>query len=186
MSARLGLDTATPYLALALWSPEHGVLARRAPQVARDHAARLIPELDALFATAGVQRREVRAVTAGIGPGSYTGVRVGLAAAHALATAWDVPLGGAGTLAQMAAGALAPGETGVAVVDARRDAVYAGVYLRRAEDDVLQCLEAPQKRARVDVRRAWPDARWLEDVAPDAAWAARRPPGEEPATALYL
>lgn len=181
----MGLDTATTFLALALWSPERGLLARRAPQVERAHAARLIPELDALFAAGGVARHEVQAIIVGVGPGSYTGVRVGLAAARALETAWGVPLGGAGTLAQIAAGGLEVGETGLAVLDARRDNVYAAAYHRTGPDD-LRCLEAPAKRARDEVRAAWPQARWLEGLPPDAGWAASRPVGEKPPTARYL
>jgi tRNA threonylcarbamoyladenosine biosynthesis protein TsaB len=184
MEARLGLDTAGPYLALALWSPDAGVLARRAPRVDRDHAARVVPELEAVLSDAGVAKPEVAAVTVGVGPGSYTGLRVGIATARALATAWRVPLGGACSLAQLAWGALAPGETGLAVLDARRGNVYAAAF--RRDDDRLVELAPPAKRPRPEAAAAWPEARWLEGVAPDAIWAAMRPPGERPAAAVYL
>lgn len=182
--ARLGIDSAGPYLALALWDPSEGVLARRAPHVERAHAARIVPELAALLADAARSRGDVRAVTVGIGPGSYTGLRVGLAAARALATAWDVPLGGACSLAQVAWGALAPGETGVAVLDARRGNVYAATFRRAPRE--LALLAPAAKRPRDEVAEAWPHARWLEGLPPDAAWAAMRPPGERPAEAVYL
>lgn len=184
VDVRLGLDSAGPYLASALWSPTAGVLARRAPRVDRAHAARVIPELEALLADAALPRDAVRAVTVGVGPGSYTGLRVGLAAARALATAWSVPLGGACSLAQLAWGALAPGETGVAVLDARRGNVYAAAF--RRDGDELTVLVGAAKRPRGEVERAWPEARWLEDLPPDASWAAMRPPGERPAEAVYL
>lgn len=184
VDVRLGLDSSGPYLASALWSPTEGVLARRAPRVERAHAARVVPELDALLADAAVPRDALRAVTVGIGPGSYTGLRVGLAAGRALATAWSLPLGGACSLAQVAWGALEPGETGAAVLDARRGNVYVAVY--RREGDTLSELAAAAKRPRDEVARAWPEARWLEDLPPDASWAAMRPPGERPAEAVYL
>lgn len=184
VDVRLGLDSAGPYLASALWSPAEGVLARRAPRVERAHAARIVPELDALLADAGLPRSAVRAVTVGVGPGSYTGLRVGVAAARALATAWSVPLGGACSLALVAWGALERGETGVAVLDARRGNVYAAAFRRDGDD--LTPLAAVAKRPRGEVERAWPEARWLEDLPPDASWAARRPPGERPAEAVYL
>ncbi len=184
VDARLGLDTAGPHLAMALWSPAAGLLARRAPRVERDHAARIVTELDDLFGEAGVRRDAVAAVTVGVGPGSYTGLRVGLAAAHAMATAWSVPLGGADSLASLAWAALAPGETGVAVMDARRGNVYAAAYRRGAHD--LIRIAPPAKQPRDEVARAWSAASWIEDVAPDATWAAMRSPGERPAEAVYL
>ncbi len=184
MKARLGLDAAGPYLALALWSETGGVLARRAPRLEREHAARIVPELDLLLTDAGVATSAIEAVTVGIGPGSYTGLRVGLAAGRALATAWEVPLGGACSLAQIAWSALGPGETGAAAMDARRGNVYLAVFRREAER--LVELAAPAKRPREAARADWRRARWLEDVAPDAVWAAMRPPGERPAEAVYL
>jgi tRNA threonylcarbamoyladenosine biosynthesis protein TsaB len=184
MEARLGLDTAGPYLALALWSPRSGVLARRAPRVDRDHAARVVPELEALLADAGVAKAEIAAVTVGVGPGSYTGLRVGIATAQALSTAWNAPLGGACSLAQLAWGALDPGETGLAVMDARRGNVYAAAF--RRDGDELEELAPAAKLPRPEAASAWPDVRWLEGIAPDASWAAMRPPGERPAEAVYL
>jgi len=106
-----------------------------------------------------VRRDAVAAVTVGVGPGSYTGLRVGLAAAHAMATAWSVPLGGADSLASLAWAALAPGETGVAVMDARRGNVYAAAYRRGAHD--LIRIAPPAKQPRDEVARAWSAASWL-------------------------
>lgn len=184
VDVRLGLDTAGPHLSMALWSPRAGLLARRAPRVERAHAARIVPELDALFDEAGVRRGAVAAITIGVGPGSYTGLRVGLAAGRAMATAWSVPLGGADSLASLAWGALAPGATGVAVMDARRGNVYAAVF-ERDEHGLTEVVPAA-KRPRDEVATAWPTATWIEDVPPDATWAAMRPPGERPAEAVYL
>lgn len=184
VDARLGLDTAGPHLSMALWSPRAGLLARRAPRVEREHAARIVTELGGLFEEAGVSRGTVAAITIGVGPGSYTGLRVGLAAGRAMATAWSAPLGGADSLASLAWGALAPGETGVAVMDARRGNVYAAVF-RREEHDLIEIVPAA-KRPRDEVAGAWPAASWIEDLPPDATWAAMRPPGERAAEAVYL
>ena len=181
---RLGLDASGPYLATALWSPERGPLATRATRLERDHAARFVPELEALLAEAGVTRDRLAAITVGVGPGSYTGLRVGIAAARGLATGLGLPLGGVDSLALIAWGALAPGETGLAVRDARRGNVYAGLYRRDGDD--LVTLAPPAKRPRDAVRAAHPDARWLEGLAPDARWAAMRPPGRGDTTAVYL
>jgi len=184
VGARLGLDTAGPHLAMALWSPDAGVLARRAARVEREHAARIVTELDGLFEEGGVRRGAVAAITVGVGPGSYTGLRVGVAAGRAMATAWNVPLGGADSLAMLAWGALAPGQTGAAVMDARRGNVYAAVF-RREVHGLTEIVPAA-KRTRDEVAGAWPAATWIEDVPPDATWAAMRPPGERAAEAVYL
>ena len=184
VDVRLGLDSAGPHLALALWSPGVGVLAQRAPRVDRAHAARIVPELDALLSDAGVARSDLRAITVGVGPGSYTGVRVGIAAARGLAAALDLTVGGVDSLALIAWGGLAPGESGLAALDARRGNVYVGLYRRDAGG--LVTLEPAAKRPRDEVRALHPDVRWLEDGVPDASWAAMRPPGERDATAVYL
>jgi len=184
VDVRLGLDTAGPHLALALYHHGAGPLAQRAPKVGREHAARIVPELDALFAAANLERGAVQAVTVGIGPGSCTGLRVGIAAARAMALSWQVPLGGVDSLSLLAWAVLAPGERGVAVLDARRGNLYAAVYERT--ETGLQQLAAAAKRPRGELRAAWPDARWLEDVAPDASWAAMQPPGGRVAEAVYL
>lgn len=184
VDVRLGLDSSGPHLALALWSPHEGVLARRAPRVDRAHAARIVPELDALLLDGGVARDALRAVTVGVGPGSYTGLRVGIAAARGLGSALDLPVGGVDSLALLAWGALAPGETGLAALDARRGNVYVGLYQRVGDD--LATLRPPDKLSRDEARAVDPHATWLENVVPDATWAAMRPPGERDVRAVYL
>ena len=184
VNVRLGIDSAGPHLALALWSPERGVLAARAPQVGRAHAARIVPELEALLDQAGLAPDALAAVTVGTGPGSYTGLRVGIAAARGLATGLSLPLGGIDSLALVAWAALAPGETGVAVLDARRGNVYAGSY--RRDGDTLVRLRDPAKLPREEARAQDPDARWLEGIAPSAVWAAMQRPGRQEAVPVYL
>ena len=185
----LGLDTATPYLCLALWSSAAGVLGRFAAEVGREHSARLLLELANPLERAGVRPEALRGIIVGAGPGSYTGLRVGLAAAQGLARGWGVPLAGSSTLAAIAAGALAqdplkPGERALAVLDARRGNVYATLVERRATGLVV--LEEPHKAEREALRARWPEARWLEGLPPDAAYLAAQAPLGAPATPLYL
>lgn len=172
VDVHLGLDTATVHLSLSLWSPEAGLLARRSEHAGRGHAARWPGALEALLAEAGVSRHALGAIGVGVGPGSYTGVRVGIAAALGVAYGLDVTVSGGDTLAALAAGALADGETGVAVLDARRGNVYAGAYHRAGDE--LTPLAEPAKLPRDEVRARWPRARWLEDAPPDATHHARR------------
>lgn len=184
----LGIDCATPYLSLALWDDRDGELSSFAEDVGRDHAARTVSELDALFARAGVSRGAVAGVGVGTGPGSYTGVRVGVATARGLGRGLGVPVAGASTLAAVAARALAPGERGAAVLDARRGNVYAALY-RRSEDPAdlrLETLAAPTKLVRDELARRFGPVRLVEGVAPLAAAIAAAAGEGAPADPVYL
>ncbi len=184
MPLQLGLDTSGPHLALAVADDAGHPIARRTDDVGRGHAERIVPTLEALLADAGAERRDLAAVTVGVGPGSYTGLRVGVATARGLALGLGVPLGGASSLAPVAWAALAPGETGVVVRDARRGNVYAALF-ERTPDGLIEHLPA-RKRPRDAVAAEHGDARWVEDVPPDATWLATRPPGGAPPEPIYL
>jgi tRNA threonylcarbamoyladenosine biosynthesis protein TsaB len=95
----LALDTATPACTAALFGTDGAVLAQFDELMARGHAEQLMPLLDRLL-----DGRRPDAIVVGCGPGSFTGLRVGIAAAHGLAIGWGVPLAGMSTLALIAAG----------------------------------------------------------------------------------
>ncbi|MEJ2287950.1 MAG: tRNA (adenosine(37)-N6)-threonylcarbamoyltransferase complex dimerization subunit type 1 TsaB [Deinococcales bacterium] len=184
----LGIDSATPYLSLALWSAERGLLAEFREDVGRDHAARIVPELERLFARARTPKGAVAGIGVGVGPGSYTGVRVGVATAKGLARAWGVGLGGASTLAALALNALRPGETAAATLDARRGNVYAALY-RRPDDPTdlrLEVLRAPVKIARTALTEALGHVHTIEGGPPDAALTAAMASAGDPAEPVYL
>jgi tRNA threonylcarbamoyladenosine biosynthesis protein TsaB len=183
----LGIDTATRFLSLALWESDRGLLAEVREDVGRDHAARIVHELRYLFDRARAEPASVAGIGVGVGPGSYTGVRVGLATAQGLARAWNVPLAGASTLAAMALTGLEPGESGAAVLDARRGNVYAALYRRAADptDLRLDVLRPPAKLPRESLATLGAE-RIVEDTVPDAALAASAAPFGAPAEAVYL
>ena len=110
----LAFDTATDVATSALVF-DGEVLGERSSR-----AVTLLQDVDALLRQAGAQAREVNALAVGIGPGSFTGVRIGLATARGLALALGVPAAGVSTLAALAAGA--PGA--LPVIDARRREVF--------------------------------------------------------------
>ena len=83
-------------------------------------ASTLLEDVDALLRQAGCRPADITALAVGIGPGSFTGIRIGLAAARGLALALDVPAAGVSTLDALAAGA--PGA--VPVIDAKRREVF--------------------------------------------------------------
>jgi tRNA threonylcarbamoyladenosine biosynthesis protein TsaB len=153
----LALDTATPRAAVAV-ATAAGAIHVAQPDPQARHGRNLVPALRDLLREAGLTVRAIDVFAVGLGPGSYTGLRVGLTAAKVLAYAAGRPLVGFDSLEAVAANA--PDEVpGVAVVaDAQRGDVYAADFGR----------DAPGGRL---VRRT-PTA-----VVPLAEWAARLEPG---------
>lgn len=124
----LVLDTATPAVTAALAEVKpsgHAVLAQRATVDGRAHGELLAPQIDALLAEAGVKPRDLAAVVAGVGPGPFTGLRVGLVTAASLTMALNIPAYGVCTLDAL--GLRTAGRALVAT-DARRREVYWAVY----------------------------------------------------------
>ena len=102
----LVIDSATAACSVALIGGDGGLTDERHELVGRGHAERLVPMIGELL-----DGRRPGAILVDCGPGSFTGVRVGLAAAHGLAIGWQVPLSGFSSLALLAA---ASGEAEVA------------------------------------------------------------------------
>jgi tRNA threonylcarbamoyladenosine biosynthesis protein TsaB len=125
----LAFDTATDIATSALVD-DGEVLGERASR-----AVTLLEDVDALLRQGGAHPRDLDALAIGIGPGSFTGVRIGLAVARGLGVALELPGAGVSTLDALAAGA--PGA--VPVVDARRSEVFAlvgGTYVVVAPADL--------------------------------------------------
>lgn len=110
----LAFDTATPTATAALVA-DGRVLGER---LTNPHA--ILAAADELFRDGGVSPRDLTALAVGTGPGSFTGIRIGLAAARALALALDLPVAGVSTLDALAAGAAGA----MPVVDAGRKEVF--------------------------------------------------------------
>ncbi len=122
----LALDTATPTLVvgLARWSPERGaeVLVERAVPSGNRHAELLTPTVRAVLADAGHTVPDLAAVVTGLGPGPFTGLRVGVVTAAAIGDARGLPVVGVCSLDAIGSGAR------TVVTDARRKEVYWAGY----------------------------------------------------------
>ena len=134
----LAFDTATDRATSALvWDGEVlGELTSRPVTVLED--------LDALLRRGGVRDTQVEGIAVGIGPGSFTGLRMGLITARTLSFAWGAGLAGVSTLAALAAGA--PGA--LPVIDARRREVFA---LVGGEPVVVGPADLPVEQGRTHV-----------------------------------
>jgi tRNA threonylcarbamoyladenosine biosynthesis protein TsaB len=126
----LGLDTSTERLSLALWRLGK-TLEERDLIPERRHGEVILGEVDALLHAARVTPRDLQGVAVGLGPGSFTGLRVGVATAQGLAQSLGVPLAGVSSFA--AAAAASGGEIALVVADARQDLLYVGLYARCGE-----------------------------------------------------
>jgi tRNA threonylcarbamoyladenosine biosynthesis protein TsaB len=134
----LAFDTATGAATSAL-TEDAEVLGERVSR-----AQTLLEDVDALLRQAGAHPSDLDRLAVGIGPGSFTGVRIGLAVARGLALSLDLPGAGVSTLAALAAGA--PGA--LPVIDAKRRQVFT---LLAGEPSVLAPQELPVRQETVCV-----------------------------------
>lgn len=206
----LVLDSSTPAVTAALAEVTDGVrlLASRCTVDARAHGELLSPQIVACLAEADVTPSDLAAVVAGLGPGPFTGLRVGLVTAASLAHALDIPAYGVNSLDGLGLAASSTGQPLLAATDARRReiywAVYAGDGQRITEPAVATPAVVADALAGLGVTEAvgdgalryadvlgvpvrpeprYPDALWMAELAADRIRCGA--PGE-PLTPCYL
>ena len=113
----LAFDCAVSGLGVAV--VRDGVRLAGLSEGGRDQAARLLPAVESVLAEAAIDRRSLTLIAVTIGPGSFTGVRVGLAAARGLAVGLAVPLAGITTTAVLLAQAVSRDRLVIAAIDSR-------------------------------------------------------------------
>jgi tRNA threonylcarbamoyladenosine biosynthesis protein TsaB len=122
----LGFDTATPAVSVALHDGER-VIAAASALDARRHSELLMPMIAKILADVGASRDDLTAVAVGVGPGPYTGLRVGVITARVLGSVLRLPVSGVCSLDTIAASATSASPFLVAT-DARRKEVYWARY----------------------------------------------------------
>jgi tRNA threonylcarbamoyl adenosine modification protein YeaZ len=157
----LAFDTATKWGRFAL-AEEGRVLAYRPVNISGSYADALLPVIEQVLEEAGRDRRDLGAIGVTVGPGSFTGVRIGVATAKGLAYGLGCELVGVSSLAAMAGALLAENpaaEVAVPALDARRGEIFCGVYGR----------DGHWVRALVEPAAAAPDLWWqrLRGAVPD-------------------
>ena len=123
----LGIDTATFCGGVALLADDR-LIGSRTLNSSATHSARLLHAIKSLLAEAQLRVEDLTGLAVSIGPGSFTGVRIGLAAAKGLAVARGIPLVGISTLEALAVRAGRDPRLICPVVDARRNEVFAAAY----------------------------------------------------------
>ncbi|SDU88672.1 tRNA (adenosine(37)-N6)-threonylcarbamoyltransferase complex dimerization subunit type 1 TsaB [Jiangella alkaliphila] len=178
----LALDTSTPAVTVALHDGER-VLADATTVDPRRHTELLMPLVTSVLAEAGAGRRDLTELAVGVGPGPFTGLRVGLAAARTMGAVLELPVRGVCSLDVLAYGALVtdpPGEPFAVATDARRREVYWATYdadgARTGGPDVgpADALGAQDRPAAGAGPRLYPGAfaRALDPEYPSAAHLA--------------
>lgn len=198
----LAFDTSTDVVTVALHDRSR-VVGHRTGSGSRRHAEVLAPLVASLLGEAGIAGRDLEGICVGVGPGAYTGLRVGLVTAQTLALAWSVPVTGGCSLDALAVQAHDEHATHLAggfvvVLDARRRQVFWARYTadarRVAGPQVGVCDAVPARHlpaigsGALANHELFDDAR--EPSSPDAGWlAAGIVDGRiaaQPVEALYL
>ena len=129
----LTFDTSSPSVSVALLGGERGdeVLVELTSEQEMRHGEQLAPLIEQALEQAGVSRLDLTAIGVGVGPGPFTGLRVGLVSARTLGAVLDIPVYGVCSLDALAVQAVAGGhlqEPFVVATDARRKEVYLASY----------------------------------------------------------
>ena len=177
----LAFDTSTAACTAALFDEAGACVARRDELIGRGHSERLVPMIAEML-----DGRTASHIVVGTGPGSFTGIRVGSAAAHGLAIGWNAKLSGLSSLALLAAGAGTTGKVAAAVTGGHGELLVqqfdsatlepTSALVNLAPAEAAEATSAPLvvgsgARHLVDAR-GWGEAR---DAWPSAADALRLP-----------
>jgi len=141
------------------------------------HARDLLTAIEGLLGRAGIAASDLRGIGVAVGPGSFTGVRVGMATAKGLGFALDVPVEGLSTLEALALAVVSGGARAAhvcPVLDAGRGEVYAALF--RARPDGVERLEADRAWKPADLAAAIPDGTVLAGDGVAALLSAAKHP----------
>lgn len=123
----LAIDTSSYVLSCAL-AQEDKLISEWTVQRRLTHSEQLIPHIDEMMKVSGVLRKDIKYIAISNGPGSFTGLRIGLASAKMMAYIWDIPLIAVDTLQALAYNLKSAQAFILPLIDAQRNNVYASLY----------------------------------------------------------
>lgn len=172
----LAFDTAVEGCSAAVLDTASGQSYIERVATDRRQAEILVPLIGTLMQRAGLAFPELDRIAVTIGPGSFTGVRIGLATARALALAADKPLIGLSTLEVMAARAREGGQNLLAAIDTKRDDFYGQVFGPDAEGvRIWSRDEVEAAGSHMQIETNGPDALEIAACAVKSSLSAHRP-----------
>src|SRR5947208_8291712 len=190
----LAIDTALEACSAAVLDTGGGITASESVAMTRGHAETLMPLIARVMNSAGIEFAQLDRIAVTTGPGSYTGLRVGISAARGIALAAGKPAIGLSTLAGLAAPLIAVDDSThvVAAIDARHDHVYLQVFgtggrtlvaprIATLRDALRAAMAGPARivgSAASQLAAAWPEGADQplsveQRAAPDIDWIAR-------------
>lgn len=130
----LGIDTSTEILNIAIVNRGEMLIEFKVNKIKTTHSTLLIPLLDNIFKTAGIKPNSINGIAVSIGPGSFTGLRIGLSTAKGLAFALSIPIVGINSLKSYAFGYLDLPGILCPLIKARKGEYYYALYTNKNEN----------------------------------------------------
>lgn len=124
----LGIDTSSKMSSITLYDSEKGVIAKNSVQVKMTHSDTLMILIDNLLKNSGKSIKDVNRVAVGIGPGSFTGIRIGVGTAKGLAYSRNIDIVGVNTLDILAENIEETDREIITIIDAKKERVFYSVY----------------------------------------------------------
>jgi len=126
----LAIETTGPLASVAIFYDEN-TIKEKINDTQYSHLEEIVPMVKSIFHEQGLSKADINAIAVSRGPGSFTGIRIGMATAKALAQVWEIPLIAVPTLKSFAYGAGSESKRVICpIFDARRSQIYAAAYRR--------------------------------------------------------
>jgi tRNA threonylcarbamoyladenosine biosynthesis protein TsaB len=136
----LGIEAATPVAGVAVVNEEK-ILAERFINNKRTHSVNLLPMIKEVIIDAGIKPEEINGIAVSSGPGSFTGLRIGMTTAKTLAQVWNIPVISVSTLDAMSFPLVGYYGLVCPILNARKNEVYSAIYQGRSAEIIR--LESP-------------------------------------------
>jgi len=126
----LGIDTSSKFLSIAI-SDNDKIILEESHLLDRKHSSEMVPKIEELLKKIGISIDKIDAFIVGLGPGSFTGLRIGVSAVKGFGVAAKKPCIGVASIDAIASGVRGPYKTIVPIIDAKRMQVYYGIYRKK-------------------------------------------------------